>query len=467
MALCFVISRCIYYWMGVRFEVAPLTFYWQMIDPVLLRDELWRSLFYLRSQLPGFNLYIGSTMHVAPRHFLTVFHATYLLLGLTLGICLFLLLDRLRLSRPVAFVIAVVCMINPVTVLYENRLFYEYPIAVLFCISALFLHRYAARKNCIDGVALFTALACIALLRVIYHLLWFWMIVALLIYFLPKCRRRTALCAVAPGALIALVYLKSIVLFGLWAPGSDIHGSISLAYMAAYSMTPDDLRGLADQGAISPIILSVPKFEDPKLLQVVPIPPRTGIRILDERLKSTGAINMDSLWMAAVGQQLQRDGLVLVRSHPKAVLTTLRRNVIRSFLPADLGWPFDQTQPPNLQVLAPLLTAYDLAVFGKHPARNYVFVSWFAIPCLLWFGLRRTVRLLKRASRYPYARPRDLTIAFCFGNIAYLGTVVVLSVYVDQNRYLFEVFPLFAILLGALLVYAAWRLPVWQARIRL
>jgi hypothetical protein len=94
-----------------------------------------------------------------------------------------------------------------------------------------------------------------------------------------------------------------------------------------------------------------------------------------------------------------------------------------------------------------------------------VFISWFTIPCLLWFGLRRTALRLKRAIRHPSASPRDLTIAFSFGNITYLGAVVVLSLYMDQNRYLFEVFPLVVILLGALLVYVVGRFPAWQARI--
>lgn len=461
--LSFMISRCVYYWMGVRFEVAPLTFYWQIIDPVLLRDDLWRSLFYLRSQVPGFNLYVGATMHLTPKYFLTVFHATYLLLGVSLGICLFFLLERLRLNRAIALLIAVVCMINPITVLYENWLFYEYPIAVFFCISALFLNRYATAQRGIDGVALFASLACIALLRVIYHPLWFWTIAAVLVYVLPLCRRRTILCAVAPGAILIAIYLKSLVLFGLCVPGSDVHGSLNFVNMVAYSLTPADLHGLAARGTISPILLSLPRFEDPSLLQVVPMPPKTGIRILDERLKSTGGINMDSLWMAAVGQQLRRDGVVLVRSQPDAILTTLALNATRSFLPADVGWPFDHTEPPNGRMLAPLLAVYDLVLTGKRPTSDNAFVSWFTIACLLWFGFRYSARWFMRSIRRPRASPRDLTIAFAFGNIAYLGAVVVLTVYMDQNRYLFEVFPLFAILLGALLVHA-WRFPIWRMR---
>src|ERR1700691_6368389 len=150
----FLISRCAYYWMGVRFDAGTLPFYWQIIDPALLRDALWQSLLYSRTQPPGFHFYIGAMMHLFPGHSVAAFQATSLGLGLVLTVCLFLLLDRLRLNRPLALLITIVCVVSPVTVLYENWLFYEYPIAVLFCVSALFLHRYASDRRRIDGIVL-------------------------------------------------------------------------------------------------------------------------------------------------------------------------------------------------------------------------------------------------------------------------------------------------------------------------
>ncbi len=457
----FIVSRCIYYWMGVRFDTSPLLNFWQVMDPVLLRDELWQSLVYLRGQLPGFNLYIGITMHLFPAHAVAAFHATYLGLGLLLAICLFLLLDRLRVSRPIAVLIAVVCVISPVTVLYENWLFYEYPLAVLFCISALFLHRYAGSHHRIDGMVFFTSLALIGLLRVIFHLIWFWMIVALVIYALPRFRRRTVLCAAAPGALLVMIYLKSLILFGLWMPGSDVYGAINLAHLAGDALPRRVLAEMAVKGTISPIMLHN-HLEDEELVRVVPVPSRTGVRILDARLKSTGAINMDSLWMAAVGRQLRQDGWAILRIHPNASLGTVRANVVRYFLPADVGWPFDDSQQPrpNLLVLSPSLEAFDLVMAGRHPAYNHAFISYLAILFLFWFGLRRSARWVNRLRRRSSSNARDLTIVFAFGNVAYLTAVVILYDFRDQNRILFEVFPLFITLLGSLIVFVNWRFRV-------
>ena len=457
----FVVSRCIYYWMGVRFDATPLWFYWQMIDPALLRDALWQSLLYLRTQPPGLNLFIGVTMHLFPQHTVAAFHATYLGLGLILTICLFLLLDGLRVSRPVALVITVVCVVSPVTVLYENWLFYEYPIAVLFAVSALFLHRYTSSGRRVDGLVLFSSLALLGWFRVFYHILWFCLTAVLIVYALPERRRhpgevrlpirrrRTVLCAAGPGVLLLLIYVKSLVLFGLWVPGSDVQGGINLAAITSGGLPPDVLTGMVSSGAISPLVQSADRLEPTYFVAVVPMPPKTGIPILDRRLKSTGWINMDSLWMAAAAKQLRQDGLVLLRAHPRTALSNIGQNIRRSFLPADLVWPLDQARLPNRLALSPWLDVFDLLLYGKPPAHRYAFFSYFTIPFLLWFGLRRSARWLTRMIRHPSSNADDMTISFAFGNVAYLTVVAILLSAGDQNRYAFEVFPLYTILLAS------------------
>ena len=455
----FALSRAIYYSLGVRFDAAPRQTFWQAIDPALLRDAPWQSLLYLRTQLPGFNAYLAIITHVFPRHTTAAFQASYLALGCALTICLFLVLDRLQVARPVAVLITVICAISPVTVLYEHWLFYEYPLAVSFCIATLFLHRYVTNQRRADGVICFAALASVALLRVVYHLFWFAMIAAALVYVLPQWRRRTVLCAAAPGALLLLIYVKSVILFGLWMPGSDVYGGFSLATLTSQSLSRSALETLVAQKTISPVLLHDFTFEDKALVDIVPIPPKTGIRILDERVKSTGMINMDSLWMAGIGRQLRRDGIALLRARPDATVQGIRQNLERYFLPADVGWPFGGSPHRNQQVLSPLLRSFDLIISGHHSAHKFAFISWIMTSLVLWFGLRRSARWVKCLMRRPYTNPRELTIVFAFGNVAYLTAVAIFYASGDQNRYLFEVFPLFAILLGSMT-----RIPLWRLR---
>jgi hypothetical protein len=287
------------------------------------------------------------------------------------------------------------------------------------------------------------------------------MIVAVLIYLLPKYRRRTFLCAAAPGTILSLLYLKSLILFGLFLPGSDVYGATNLVYMTAFSLPHEVLAEMVKKGAISPIVLH--ELEEDELVHVVPLPPKTGIPILDQRLKSTGAINMDSLWMAAVGRQLHRDGVALLRAHPEAALETIGGSLRLYFLPADAGFPFVSGPCANRELLAPLLKVFDLIVSGKDPSDDYALLSYFTIPILLCFGLWRSLRWLRRVIRRPRCSAHDLTIVFAFGNIAYLSAVVVFTVYMDQNRYRFEVFPLFVVLLAAPTGFAIHRYRAWRA----
>jgi hypothetical protein len=60
----FVISRIAYYRAGVRFDLSPLFGYWQYVDLDLLRHDLVRSVYYLHSQPPLFNLYLGLVVKV-------------------------------------------------------------------------------------------------------------------------------------------------------------------------------------------------------------------------------------------------------------------------------------------------------------------------------------------------------------------------------------------------------------------
>jgi hypothetical protein len=157
---------------------------------------------------------------------------------------------------------------------------------------------------------------------------------------------------------------------------------------------------------------------------------------------------MDSLWMAAVCRQLRRDGVSLLRHRPDAALTSLRDNIGRYFLPADIGWPFDGRGDTNARVMAPVLARYDLATTGTIPGHQYAWLSYITVPLLLWFGFRQSARWLRNAIRGSATDPRDLTIVFAFVNIAWLTVVIVFYDFTDQNRIVFEMFPLFAVLLG-------------------
>ena len=60
----FIVSRTIYLFIGVRYEVELGLC--QYIDPLLLRNNLFQSIYYLHSQPPLFNLFIGLILKLFP-----------------------------------------------------------------------------------------------------------------------------------------------------------------------------------------------------------------------------------------------------------------------------------------------------------------------------------------------------------------------------------------------------------------
>ncbi len=245
-----------------------------------------------------------------------------------------------------------------------------------------------------------------------------------------------------------MVYLKSLIVFGLLTPGSDVYSPLAFAGMNI-PPSPDPLRELVEKGAVSPVLLYFWDFENPTLLKVVPLPQRTGIPILDERLKSSGRISADSLWMAAVGKQVRKDGVVLLYHSPKVALKTVYGNIKRFCLPADSGWPFDGREDyPNKQVLTLPLRVSESLTAGKLPGSNHPFVSYVMTPFLLYYGIRRLTSWLKRGTSQPAGVGQNLVIGFAVGNIVYLATVMIFLNYADQNRYRFEMSTLFVLLFG-------------------
>src|SRR6185312_17065933 len=85
----YVASRVAYFAAGIRFNVKPLSSFFQIADPLLLRTRLFETLLYLHTQPPGFNLMIGLVLKVFPSSYSPAFHFIYLACGVSLCFTLY------------------------------------------------------------------------------------------------------------------------------------------------------------------------------------------------------------------------------------------------------------------------------------------------------------------------------------------------------------------------------------------
>jgi hypothetical protein len=118
--LIFTASRIIYYLLGVRFDARGLTWFFQFIDPELLRHNLLQSLFYLHMQPPGYNLFLGIVLKFFSQHEAAAFHTVHLVFGAAITCMLFYLMKNLGIRAWIAFAAAALFMVSPGVVLFEN-----------------------------------------------------------------------------------------------------------------------------------------------------------------------------------------------------------------------------------------------------------------------------------------------------------------------------------------------------------
>ena len=138
----FLVSRTVVWLLGLEFEATTLGWFWQYIDVDLLKNNLVQSLFYLHSQPRGFNLFLGGVLKLFPTQAVLAFSTIYFVCGLILSISLFLLMCKVGISVILSVFLMCLFLINPSTTLFENWLFYTYPVVTLLCLSALCLHQY-------------------------------------------------------------------------------------------------------------------------------------------------------------------------------------------------------------------------------------------------------------------------------------------------------------------------------------
>ena len=480
LAAIFVVSRLIYFGLGVRPDSSPLYLFLQYLDPVLLKHSLWESLFYLREQPPGFNLYLGLLLKFVGEDHISVFVGLHWLLGLGLGFSLFALMLDLQIARGIALLVTAVFLVSPITVLYENWLFYAFPVTALLGISAWALYLFLRDRRMLHAVLFFSCLFLVAAIRGSYHLVWFLLIAVGLLIAARSDWRKIVIAAGVPGLLLTAIYVKSFVMFGDVVIGAQVFAKMNYAAMVQAQVNPEFLRNLVKKGTISPILLMpayVPSIEIHAPL--VPRPALTGHPALDQARKTGGAVNWNSVWMARIGEKFYRDARVVRSLYPGLFFRQLVRNVQYYFYPADYTYPFYPFMPGRSKDairLQGILRWYDFlttGVFNNSEQFWYDFlttgvfnnserfwITWLVLPACLLTGIVEVVGwIIKQAFDNPAMNARQITILFALFNIGYCAAATILLSVSDQNRYRDEVSALYAILLG-LLLNAAWRL--WQ-----
>lgn len=457
--LSFVLSRWLYLRAGLKFDNTPPRYYYQFIDPQLLKDRLLESLWYLHSQPPLFNLLTGLLYQFfSPQS--KIYQLLFLALGLFLGLALYWLGIRLGLRRWVSALLSAWFMVSPATVLYENLYFYTYVVALLLVLAALALSKFLETDNFWWGVGFASLAACLCLTWAIFHLLWMIAVIALVAAFYRNWRR-LLLIGLIPVLIVAGWYARNEALFGSF--GASSWAGMNLSHVTFSSpLTPQSVRDeLVTEGKLLPYP-EVEAFRSIEIYQgLLPVPAPRGIPVLDEQLKSTKAVNFNHPFYIELSNRMAGEALNFIKAYPGLYLNSVRQGFWIYFHSSSDYLLFKER--PTLA----LESWWDRIFYGQLKTYQGDFQNrWKNDPSYVgWLLVMIYAAAIFQGLKIAFNRdrtPRDVAgvAAFMTFTILYFTVMANFLDLGENNRFRFAIDPLVIVLSGIFFqnaIVAAWR----------
>lgn len=320
----FVVSRVVYLACGVRFDSSPLHpsatsgNQEQLLSLSLLTHQLVPSLWYLHSQPPLYELYCGLLLHLPPAARTPVAAASFWVLGLAMVACTYLLLVELGSPLWLAVAAALVVVVDPANILYENWLSWSYPTAALLTVGTYCCARYLRTRRAGWGAGCIACFAAVVLEDSTFQIVWLLAVAALLLVFLWRHRRQVLVAAVVPLLVVTAWYAKDAAVFGTYTTSSWM--GMNLATTTVVPASPQLVHRLVRQGRLTPLALKSPFWPVGYYMPRYATPAHTGVPALDQRRKPDGKANLDNLAYIRISSEYLHDDLAFVAAAPGAYL---------------------------------------------------------------------------------------------------------------------------------------------------
>jgi hypothetical protein len=428
--------------LGVRFAWQTLDELYQYLDPVILRGDLARGLFYLHAQPPFFNLFLGLVLKLfpasSPLAFSFIFGVTAL--GLLLGMAW--LMRRLGVSDVVNIVVVFLFALTPSFPVYRNWLFYTLPVAALLVLGAISLQHHLHSGRWWSLIAFLATTTSLMMTRAVYHPLWLIVLVAALAPLIPLGPRRRLLKGSAIVLfLVGVWFFKNLLIVGSFS-GSTWLG-MSLA--KRWPLSQSEIADLKQEGVLPPFWHRRP-FQEPRELAPFGFF-EDGPHVhpaLDAPYKTNGEPNFNHRDYVAVSDAMLKGDLALLWRFPLRYLERVATAVLL----------FVQPGPNSVD----FLVDYDFSRVHHYRAwlTRYVFLGgeierpirmWapppnltlLVFPLLVWGGVRAALRAPSE---------RRALLVYMLVNVVWVFAVANLVEIGENDRMRWEVEPFLAIFLA-------------------
>lgn len=351
----------------------------QYLDFELLRSDLWTSLFYLHSQPPLFNFFIGINEIIFGNLAAEVFSFLFNVIGLFTAILAYNILEKLGVNKKLAVFLIVIYIISPTTILYENLFFYTHIIIFFLVFSAYHLVVYLQSEKFINAFLLFIGLTLAVLTTSFFHLFWFLGLVLFLLLWKQINRAGLIRAAILPFLIIFALYLKNYFVFGQFNTSSWL--GLNLSRITVHQLDNSTKLNLIKKGHLSGFSAFAPftQYKDLDSSVIYFFNNKAGIKVLDQTEKRNGRTNFNNYGYLKISKQMLDDDLYVIKNYPQTYLL----GIYKAFL-----LYFDSPTKYNLLTLNTLRIKtfnklFDSFIYGSSRNTQTGYTSIIVLPIIL------------------------------------------------------------------------------------
>jgi hypothetical protein len=453
----FCLAEVLWYRLGIYFDhVDPVTaaFYVQYVEPTLLRERFFETLYYLHVQPPLFQAFLGVMYQFPESWHVGALSAAYSAMALALVLCSRALLADLGVGRLTRLIACGYLIVSPPLVLLAKWFYVPMPVAALLVAAALMLHRAVCRRKTRYFLGYGLSVSAVALITPYFHLVWVLAAVGLGAWVAAfavaegngpggatRGRRRLWLAANCLPALLVLgVYVKTWLLFGFFA--ASTWSNVAPSRTARAAVGPEVVERWISEGRLLPLMgEDLQHLSVERILRLSKTKPAkaTGVPVLDEKRRLSGQTNWNYVGLLPVYRRLARDTRALVLGHPTAWLKYSVGSFGKYQAPATLSYSVERNRRKMLGWCESFENVVWGAALGAALEGALGRFGWVTLPTLL-------APLLLLHAVWTWFRPDErgaagaaqrLTIAFLAGNLVYVAAVAIGVADAEHERYHF------------------------------
>ena len=212
LSLTYIISRIyLYLVLELEFSYHLKDYLIQYLDVSLLKENLFESIFYLHSQPPLFNFLIGAVEFLCGEFSIIVFFVLFQMVGLLTAVLGYKILVLLEVNKKLSFLLIIIYVLSPATIVYENLFYYTHPIVFFLIFSCYHLLVFIKSEKFINVFYFFVGLLFAVFTTSFFHIIWFLMILVTLLLVVKSKQKLILKASALPLILIFALYFKTIL----------------------------------------------------------------------------------------------------------------------------------------------------------------------------------------------------------------------------------------------------------------